>query len=134
LPRLAYGDTVTAMAPIVPRFRWAAWWAAAALVFQASVLVLQTPMEVARGLGHAMVAADHCTTPAPGHHGNPSQTADPCDLCLGMLVAGQGLAPVAPALPLSVSAPEAAVTLAGIPAPPLDRPTPQNPRAPPLPA
>src|SRR5690349_19253847 len=103
------------MSAIVLRFRWAASWATAALIFQALALVLQTPMEIGRGLGEPMAAAaDHCEAPAPGHHRGPSRSADPCQLCLGMLAASHGVAPAAPALPLPVSTPATAIALVAI--------------------
>lgn len=123
------------MVSIARRFRWISCWVAAALAFQALALVLQTPMEVARGLGAPAAAADHGGTeghPA-GHHGGPAQRDDACSLCLGMQVTGHGVVPVAPALPVLVSAPEPSAIVAAIKAPALDHRTPQNPRAPPLP-
>ena len=123
------------MSSLVIRRRWVAWWAIAALAVQALVLVLQTPMEVARGLGVTVAQVEPCETegqPA-GHHGGPMLPDDVCSLCLGVQIAGHGVVPVAPALPVPVSAPEPSLLIAAAEAPGLARRTPQNPRAPPLP-
>lgn len=122
------------MRNMVARFRWTSWLAASALAFQVFALVLTTPMEIGRGLA-PLAAAAHCETdgqPA-GHHGNPAQAGDLCQICIGMQVAGQALAPVAPALPLPPAMQAAPRVVAAIEAPRLDPSTPQNPRAPPLP-
>jgi len=117
------------------RRRWVAWGTIAAIAFQALVLVLQTPMEVGRGLGATVAQLEHCGAegqPA-GHHGGPIQSGDACSLCLGVQIAGHGVVPVAPALPVPVRAPEPSILVAATGVPGLARHTPQNPRAPPLP-
>ncbi|MBL8692091.1 MAG: hypothetical protein JNL04_23495 [Rhodospirillaceae bacterium] len=115
------------MRELVARFRWTSWLAASALAFQVFALVLTTPMEVARGLP---AVAEHC---APeGHHGAPAGARDVCQICIGMQVAGTGVAPVAPALPLPVFASFDVAAAVTIEAPPLNAPRPQNPRAPPI--
>jgi hypothetical protein len=122
------------MRNMVARLRWTSWLAASALAFQVFALVLTTPMEIGRGL--APPAAAQCETegqPA-GHHGTPAPAGDLCQICIGMQVAGQALAPVAPALPLPPAMQAAPRIAVAIEAPRLDPPRPQNPRAPPLPA
>ncbi|MBM3546763.1 MAG: DUF2946 domain-containing protein [Alphaproteobacteria bacterium] len=112
----------------IRRFGWAARLAVAALAFQAIVLAVQTPMEVARGL-----PPEHCerADASGGHHKAPAQTAGDCQICLGMQVAGHGVAPTAPVLPLPPLAPSIARVAIAIEAPPTQPQTPQNPRAPP---
>ncbi len=115
------------------RRRWVAWGTIAAIAFQALVLVLQTPMAVARGLGATAVQAEHCEGEPAGHHGRPTQPGDACSLCLGVQIAGHGVVPAAPALPVPVLAPEPSIHFSAAGVPGLARRTPQNPRAPPLP-
>lgn len=117
------------MRTLVARYRWTSWLAAAGLAFQVFALVLTTPMEVARGL--PVAAADHCEP--EGHHGGPAGASDLCQICIGMQVAGHAVAPVAPALPLALTAPVATVVAVAIEAPVLAPPRPHNPRAPPIP-
>lgn len=118
------------------RRRWIACWAIAALALQALVLALQTPMAVARGLGASVVQVDHCAAdghPA-GHHDGTAPSGDMCSLCLGVQIAGQAVVPAAPALPVPVAAPAPATPSIATGTPGHARHTPQNPRAPPLPA
>lgn len=116
----------------VKRFRWISWLAASSLAFQVLALALQTPMEIARGSGVPMAAAEHCG-PAAGHHGDPASSDDTCQLCLGLAASAHAVGPSAPVLPLPPRAAAASPLLAAIEAPGRDLPTPQNPRAPPLP-
>lgn len=119
----------------VTRRRWVAWGTIAAIAFQALVLVLQTPMAVARGLGATVAQVGHCETEEhpTGHHGGPAKLGDACSLCLGVQIASHGVVPVAPALPIPVLEPESSILVSAVEAPGLARRTPQNPRAPPFP-
>lgn len=119
------------MRKLVTQYRWTSWLAAFGLAFQIFALVLTTPMEVARGLPPAVAATDHCE-PA-SHHGDPSGTRDLCQICIGMQVAGQAVAPVSHALPAPVFASYDVAAASAIEAPPCEARRPQNPRAPPAP-
>jgi len=121
---------LTRMALIVQRFRWISWWAAAALLFQALALAAQTPMEIERAFAAPPCHASDCSS---DHHGGPARTGDDCQICLGMQVAGQAVAPAAPVLPLPPLPLPTEVFAAAFGLPRLDAARPQNPRAPPTP-